>query len=146
MIRLANKIDLPVLVEMMRGYASESPMPLLADPANHDEQHICDLLISLIAGRGFVLLDDKNRGMLAAIVVQNVWCPAVLELKELAWWVEPEHRNGSVGGRLFIKFNEIADAYLQSNRVQSVAMSLLESSKVKNLPGYKKIEATFLRM
>lgn len=146
MIRLANKIDLPVLVEMMRGYASESPMPLLADPANHDEQHIRDLLISLIAGRGFVLLDDKNRGMLAAIVVQNVWCPAVLELKELAWWVEPEHRDGSVGGRLFIKFNEIADAYLQSNRVQSVAMSLLESSKVKNLPGYKKIEATFLRM
>lgn len=146
MIRLANKIDLPVLVEMMRGYASESPMPLLADPANHDEQHIRDLLISLIAGRGFVLLDDKNRGMLAAIVIQNVWCPAVLELKELAWWVEPKHRDGSVGGRLFIKFNEIADAYLQSNRVQSVAMSLLESSKVKSLPGYKKIEATFLRM
>lgn len=145
MIRLANKFDVPALVEMMRGYAAQSPMPELADPANHDEHHVRDLLMSLIAGRGFVLIDDKSRGMLAAIVVPNVWCPAVLELKELAWWVEPDHRDGSIGGRLFIKFNEIAKTYLESGRVQSICMSLLENSSLKMLPGYKKIESTFLR-
>lgn len=129
----------------MRGYAAQSPMSELSDPDNHDEQHVCDLLTSLIAGRGFVLIDDKGRGMLAAIVVPNVWCPKMRELKELAWWVEPEHRDGSVGGRLFIKFNEIAETYLGSGRVQSVCMSLLENSSLKTLPGYKKIESTFLR-
>lgn len=145
MPRLANKFDLPILVEMMRGYAQQSPIAALADEKMHDERHVENLLLSLILGRGFVLIDEGGRGMLAAMVTPNFWCPEVMELKEIAWWVKPEFRRGSVGGRLFIEFDKIAKAYLAQNRVQVVCLSLLSSSEINSLPGYRQIESTFVR-
>ena len=129
----------------MRGYAQQSPIAALADEKMQDERHVENLLLSLILGRGFVLLDDAGRGMLAAIVTPNFWCPAVMELKEIAWYVKPEFRRGSVGGRLFLEFDKIASAYLVQGRVQVVCLSLLASSEINSLPGYRQIESTFVR-
>lgn len=146
MIRLANKFDLDACVEMMRQYAAESGIPALMAAENHDEQHIRDLLISLMAGRGFILIDSEHRGMLAAMVCRNFWCPKVLELREAAWWVHPDHRNKTLGGRLFAVFNAQAKRMLDDGHVQVAFLSLLESSSVKSLPDFVKVDSTYMKV
>ena len=112
MIREANQYDITRLVEIMRQYASEAPIEILKEPEVQNADHVAQLLFTLIAGRGFILVDDEYRGMIAALVNPNVWCPSVLELKELAWWVEPAHRQGSLGGKLWLEFNKKAQEFV----------------------------------
>jgi hypothetical protein len=146
MIREASRHDLPACIEMLRQYSAEAGVPALRDPAAHDAKHAANLLFTLISGRGFVLLDDDMRGMLAAVVAPSIWAPSVLELRELALWVAPEHRRGMVGGRLFCEFRRRADVMLHTGRVQAVYASLMASSGPQNLPGFRKIDSTFLKV
>lgn len=147
MIRKATPIDMPALIEMMRGYVAEAPMETLKDVSLHNQRHIEELLSSLMAGRGFVLIDEKCRGFIAAIVINNVWCPAVLELHELAWWVRPSCREGTVGGRLWKAFDAIAQEFLDCGRAQIVCTSLLASSpKIKyGKRRYKLMQTTYFK-
>lgn len=128
MIREASPFDMPALVDMMRGYVAEAPMETLKDSSLHDQAHIESLMASLMAGRGFIFIDDHHRGFIAAMVIQNVWCPSVRELHELAWWVKPEYRGGTFGGRLWKIFAEKAQDLLDNGRVQIICSSVLADS------------------
>lgn len=147
MIRKATRHDIPVLVWMMSEYAKEAPVPVLANPDNHNAAHVGELIFQLLNGRGFILIDDDYRGMIAAIITSNVWCPRVMELRELAWWVMPEHRGKSIGGRLWVKFDEIAQDMLNSKRVDFVCTTVMANSPLIDYTkrGYKPLEATFFR-
>jgi N-acetylglutamate synthase-like GNAT family acetyltransferase len=147
MIREANKFDIDACVEMMRQYAAESPIIKLRDKKLHDEQHIRGLLSSLIIGRGFVLVDNEYRGMAAGIVVPNVWCPEVNEVRELAWWVAPEHRNTTIGGKLFLAYNKKAQELIDQERAEVVIISLMPQSPKIDLEsrGFKKIDSTYCK-
>ena len=146
MIRKATPIDMPALVEMMRGYVAEAPMDTLKDASLHNQRHVEELLSSLIAGRGFVLIDEKCRGFIAAMVINNVWCPAVLELHELAWWVHPNSRDSTVGGRLWKTFDAIAQEFLDCGRAQIICTSLIANSPKINYEkrGYKLLQKTYV--
>lgn len=147
MIRKATPFDMPALVSMMRGYAKEIPMETLKDSSLHDQAHIESLMASLMAGRGFILIDDLSRGFIAAIVNQNVWCPSIYELNELAWWVTPEHRGGTVGGRLWKKFDILAQDLLDKGRIQIICSSLNVNSPGINYEkrGYKLMQKTYFK-
>lgn len=147
MIRKATPMDLPALVEMMRGYVAEAPMDTLKDVSVHNQRHIEELLSSLIAGRGFVLIDTTRRGFIAAMTINNVWCPAVCELHELAWWVHPTHRRGTVGGRLWKAFDAAAQELLDCGRAQIVCTSLIATSPKINYEkrGYKLMQQTYFK-
>ena len=146
MIRMASRHDLPACVEMLRQYSAEAGVPALRDPAAHDAKHAANLLFTLISGRGFVLVDDELRGMLAAVVAPSIWAPSVLELRELALWVAPEHRRGMVGGRLFREFRRQADVMLHAGRVQAVYASLMTTSEAQRLTGFRRIDSTFMKV
>lgn len=145
MIRFASKFDVPACTEMMKRYAEESPIDLLRDNKLHDREYIKVLLEQLIVGRGFVLLDDQMRGMLAAVITSNFWCPKVSEIKEVAWWVYPEYRQGTIGGRLFFEFVKHSEELVRQKRADIVCASLMHTSSVQTLPGFKKIESTFVK-
>lgn len=145
MIRIANKFDVPVLTEMMKLYAKESPIAALQNPNVHNRDHIKGILETLIIGRGFVLIDDQMRGMLAALISPNFWCPQVSEIKEIAWWVHPEYRDGSIGGRLFLKFMEHSEELVRQKRAEVICASLMHTSSVTDLPRMKKIETTYVK-
>lgn len=147
MIRQATRHDIPALVWMMKEYAKEAPVPVLAHLDNHDADYVGQLIFQLLNGRGFILIDDDYRGMIAAIVVNNIWCPKILELKELAWWVMPEHRGKSLGGRLWVKFDELAQNMLKEKRVSFVCTTVMANSPLIDYTkrGYKPLEATFFR-
>lgn len=147
MIREAKRQDIPALVEMMRCYAKEAPMLALQADRNHDSNHVSQLLFSLIIGKGFVLVDDELKGMLAAITIRNVWCPNVVELRELAWWVKPEFRNGSIGGRLWKTFETRAQEMLEARKVDYICTTVMPNSPPIDYSkrGFKPLDITFYR-
>jgi hypothetical protein len=147
MIRNATPFDMPALIELMRGYVSDAPMETLKDQSLHNEAHVKSLLTSLMVGRGFILTEDQGRGFIAAMIIQNVWCPSVYELHELAWWVKPEHRGGTVGGRLWKEFDMLAQDLLDNGRVQVVCSSVIADSPKINYEkrGYKLMQKTYFK-
>jgi N-acetylglutamate synthase-like GNAT family acetyltransferase len=147
MIRQATKQDIPALVEMMRQYALESSPQALRAADNHDANHVTNLIFQIVSGRGFALVDDDYRGMLLAMVAPNLWCPKVLILHELAWWVKHEHRNGTLGGRLWAEFNLMAQSMVNSGRVAYACTTVMANSPLIDYTkrGYKPLEATFFK-
>ena len=55
---------------------------------------------------------------------QNVWCPNVKELHELLWWVEPEYRSGTLGGRLWKAFDRTGTEMLKRGDVNLIVSSI----------------------
>lgn len=147
MIRKATPFDMPALIDLMRGYVAEAPMEVLKDKSVHDQSYIEALLAGLMAGRGFILIDDDHRGFIAAAINSNLWCPSLLELHELAWWVLPEHRGGTLGGRLWKAFDLLAQDYLDCGRVQVVCSSVLANSPKINYTkrGYELMQTTYFK-
>ena len=89
-----------------------------------------------------------HRGFIAAIITPNVWCPTVKELHELAWWVKPEYRNTSIGGRLWIEFNECAKHLIEEKRVEIVFVSSMVNSPKLDYEkrGYELLEQTYYKV
>jgi N-acetylglutamate synthase-like GNAT family acetyltransferase len=144
-MRYATKYDLPHFIEMMKAYAKEANIKALQENQNIDQ--VKNLFDQMINGRGFVLVDDNLRGFLAAYVGRNFWNRHIRELHEVAWWVMPEYRNTSIGGRLWLRFNQLAQYMLDQKRVDIVCTSLMPSSPEIDYTKYKfkPLQATFFR-
>ena len=144
-MRYATKYDMPHLIQMMKAYADEAGIETLKQ--NQNEGHVKALFYEMIKGRGFVLIDDQFRGFLAAYVTRNFWNNAVKELHEIAWWVVPEFRDTSVGGKLWLRFNKLAQDMLNQKRVHIVCTSLMPNSPNIDYTRYnfKPMQATFFR-
>lgn len=147
MIRHATKYDIIELVEMVREYAKEFPSELARQEIWFDENYIKQVLMTMIAGRGFVLVDDEYKGFLAAIVTPNMWFPKLTELCELAWWVKPEFRKTTVGGKLWIAFDKEANSMKQTGRINYIRTALTVGSPAIDYEkrGYKKLETAYIK-
>ena len=147
MIRQATRYDIPRLLEIVEAYAFANPIKTLGSPANHDAKYVEELLFGIIAGRGFILIDNYMRGALIAVKQRNVWSPMVRELHELLWWVDPEHRSGTVGGRLWKTFDQIAGQMLAEKRIDFVVTSSSSTGPQIGYEkrGYKPIGCNFVR-
>ena len=139
---------MPQLLQMMRDYSTQTPVPALQAAAAHDEAHVANLMTQMMAGRGFVLIDNESRGFIAALITTNVWCPEVYELHELAWWVKPEHRNGTVGGRLWKEFDRLATDLIDDGRIDVAVTAVMANNTWIDYTkrGYSPMQATFFRV
>jgi hypothetical protein len=139
---------MPELLQMMRDYSTQTPVPALQAAAAHDEAHVANLMTQMMAGRGFVLIDNESRGFIAALITTNVWCPEVYELHELAWWVKPEHRNGTVGGRLWKEFDRLATDLIDDGRIDVAVTAVMANNTWIDYTkrGYSPMQATFFRV
>jgi len=81
------------------------------------------------------------------MVAPNLWCPKALILHELAWWVKHEHRNGTLGGRLWAEFNMMAQSMIDSGRVAYACTTVMANSPLIDYTkrGYRPLEATFFK-
>ena len=147
MIRQATRYDIPRLLEIVEAYAYENPIETLGKTQHHNPKHVEQLLFSIILGKGFILIDNHMRGALIAIKQNNIWSPDVKELHELLWWVEPEHRNGSVGGRLWKEFDKIGTEMLERNDVDYVITSVSAKGPLIDYTkrNYKAVGASFVK-
>jgi hypothetical protein len=144
-MRYATKYDMPHLIDMMKSYAEEAGIETLKH--NQNESHVRSLFYQMLKGRGFVLVDDQLRGFIAAYITTNFWNSSIRELHEVGWWVMPEFRNTSIGGKLWLRFNKLAQDLLDQKRVQIICTSLMPSSPEIDYTRYKfkPLQATFFR-
>lgn len=133
-------------MEFVEAYAKANPIRALADPMNHDYQHVEQLLFQIIAGKGFALIDKEMRGTLIAVKQRNIWCPNIIELHELLWWVDPEHR-GILGGRLWAEFHTKAKQLMADGQIDVVYSSVSEGGPMIDYTkrGFKIMGATFFK-
>jgi hypothetical protein len=147
MIRKATKFDIPKLLPLIKDYSSEAPIQLFKDESRHNAEYVTQLLYEIIALKGFVLVDNDINGMLIAMVLPNIWCPTILELKELAWWVKPEYRNTTLGGKLWLEFNDQGNKMLDTQKVNMVCTTKMATSPALNYEkrGYQLLETTYFK-
>jgi N-acetylglutamate synthase-like GNAT family acetyltransferase len=147
MIRKATRYDIPRLLEIVEAYAFENPITVLGKQSSHDAKYVETLLFGIIMGRGFIYIDNHMRGAIIAIKNQNIWCPKVRELNELLWWVEPEYRNGTIGGRLWKAFDNEANEMLNRGDIHCVITSISASGPLIDYSkrGYVPVGASFVK-
>jgi hypothetical protein len=65
----------------------------------------------------------------------------------LLWWVEPEHRNGSVGGRLWKEFDKKGTEMISCGDVDYVITSVSASGPLIDYTkrNYKAVGASFVK-
>jgi len=148
MIRKASKYDIPFIIAMLKDYRNVSDIECLKK--TNDKKYIENLLFHIIMGKGFILLAEKNNkiiGMLIAGIVPNVWNPAILQLSELAYWVNPDARGGTAGYRLIKQYVIEADKLIQLGAIQICTVSkMVNSPDLKyNKFGFQKLEETWIK-
>jgi hypothetical protein len=146
-IRQANKFDQEQVFRMLRSYRNASPIRLLDHSDN--EEHISKLFNSLLHGRGVVLLAEKDTevvGMLMAVIDQNIWDPEVLIMRELAYWVDEDHRGSTAGYRLLAEYKKVGEELVLDGRIKAIALSKMVSSPdlKYNKFGFDKLEETWV--
>ena len=144
MIRLANKFDLPILIEMLWNYHDSGSIKGL-DVEN--ETTATKILSIILAGGGIALVSEKNNkpmGMLLAICTPFLWDNTKLVMNEIAYWVEIEHRGSSAGYRLLKKYTEMCDEMRDNGRIVNYTVSQMEGQQLDySRFGYKPIEHTW---
>jgi len=141
-IRDASPHDIPALLNMLRGYRANMPYGFLQDA--DDAEYVTQMLTSLMAGQGLVLVAEKDKliGVLIAGIMPSLWSPKHAMLTEFAYWVEPEHRGGTAGYRLLNKYLERGIKLKEDGRVCHIFMSKMVNSPDLSYErfGFRKLE------
>jgi len=127
-VRDATPFDIPAILDMLRQYRSQTPLPFLHDA--DDEIYITRVLTEIMAGRGVALIaeDDKIEGMLLAQVAPSAWSPKHLLMTEMAYWMNPDARGSSGGYRLLSAYVEHGQALKDSGRISAFFISKMVNS------------------
>lgn len=141
-IRDASPFDIPDILDMLRSYRRLTPLPFLAEA--DDAEYVTKMLTELMAGKGLVLIADKDgiAGMLIAVISPSMWSPKHLIMTEMAYWVEPECRGGTMGYRLLAEYKQRGDELKKNGRITNYLISKMSNSP--NLQyqkfGFEKLE------
>ena len=145
-VRDASPFDIPQILDMLRQYRKQTPIPFLADADN--AEYITRMLTELMAGRGVVLVseDEELTGMLIAIISPSLWSPEHLLLTEMAYWVNPDCRGGTAGYRLLAAYQQRGAALKAEKRICNFVISKMSNSP--NLQyqkfGFTKVEESWV--
>ena len=147
MIRHATIQDFDRIMEMMIDFANQSPYYAHHNPIYNDE-YVRRLLCEFIKA-GVILvgeIDGKIQGMLIAGITPDVWLPNVRTMKEVAWWVDPEHRYSTLGYRLLKEYVKCGETMVERGVIDGFTLTNMEISPELDLEkrGWTKIESNFL--
>ena len=145
-VRLANKFDLPVVLDMLRNFRNHTPIDMMRECNN--EEYINKLFHHVILGGGVALIaEDKDvAGMIIGVKDQNVWDPEIKVLRELVYWVEPEYRGTTAGYKLLLKYNKLAQELVDAQKINMYTMTKMVNSPDLDFTrfGYKKTEEVWV--
>jgi hypothetical protein len=142
-VRLANKFDLPKLKEMLWNYHDSGSVKVNVT----NEETGVRILTHILIGGGLALVsekDDKVTGMLLAIKSPFLWDGTQFIMNEIAYWVEPEHRNSTAGYRLLKEYTNMCDTMLEEGKISNYTMSQMEGQSLDYSKfGLKPVEHTW---
>ena len=147
MIRQATLQDYDRIMSMMINFANSSPVSALQEPV-YDDMYIRRLLDNFIK-TGIILVAEKEtklQGMLIAQIIPDVWLPHVKTMREVAWWVEPEHRHSTMGYRLLKEYVKIGEKLVDNSVIEGFTLTNMEQSPDFDLEkrGWSPIETNYI--
>lgn len=114
-----------------------------------NEMHLGKLVHMIMHGHFAWLaeLDDRPVGILLAVKEPNMWAPSQKQMRELVWYVLPEHRSGATAGRLFLEYCRVADELLEQGQIQGYFTTRMATTEPVNLErrGFRLTEQTYLK-
>lgn len=135
MIRFANKYDNDKIIELLKDFAIKSNNPLTNNPLAWSRTYIEQILMTLYAGRGFVLIDDEQTGILVAAKTECFWLKDIYQLQE----VMLTGNNKFVIARLIREYVKIAKEMLDMKQINQAVMSSYDDLKFERY-GMVKLE------
>lgn len=146
-IRLANKFDSEKICEMLKHFRSQTPISELEHC--NDKDYILKLLQQMFVGGGVIYVAEKEDqlvGMIMGIISHSIWDQNLLMLREMAFWVEPEHRGSTAGHRLISAYTKYAKELVSQNRIKVYTMTKMVTSPDLSFDkfGYKKTEEVWV--
>jgi N-acetylglutamate synthase-like GNAT family acetyltransferase len=143
-IRLANKFDIPQLIEMLRHYRDSGVIKGLTV---ENEETALKILTAIIVGMGVAFVSEKDKkltGMLLAVKSPFMWDANKLIMSEIAYWVEPEYRGSTAGYRLLAKYVEHCDKLKDDGVIVNYTMSQMAGQDLDYTRfGLKPVETTW---
>lgn len=148
MIRLANKFDVKNIIEILKQYREVAPLEAMQKA--DDESYIETLISGIIAGNGHIFLAEKNDqiiGILMAAKFPNIWNPKVMQMSEIAYWVNPENRGSTAGYRLIETYIRRCEKLKAEGEIGFFTISKMVNSPDLKLGklGFSKLEETWIR-
>ena len=135
MIRFANKYDNDKIIELLKDFAIKSNNPMTDNPLAWSRTYIEQILATLYAGRGFVLIDDEQTGILVAAKTECFWLKDIYQLQE----VMLTGNNKFVIARLIREYIKIAKEMLEKKEINQAVMSSYDDLKFERY-GMVKLE------
>ena len=119
MIRFANKYDNDKIIELLKDFAIKSNNPMTNNPLAWSKTYVEQVLATLYAGHGFVLIDDNQTDVLIAAKTECFWLKEIYQLQEVMLTAN----NKFVVGRLIKEYVKIAKQMLEKKEVNQAVMS-----------------------
>lgn len=141
-VRLARASDLSKLVALGPHFASQMPY----QTAGVDASSVLRMLRSSLA-QGLLIIAGDGVGGLLGLKMPLWFDPKTVIAVELAWWLEPEYRSGTVGIRMIDLFEKSAKQ-AGCHHVSMMLMQNIQPDRVAALyerRGYHLTERVFVK-
>jgi GNAT superfamily N-acetyltransferase len=125
MIRQATKYDKKEIIEMMKLFRAEANIVQYKNLDN--EAYWNQLLDNILAGRGVIFI-EQGKGLLMALITHTAWCDKTYQMYELAWYVNPEYRNTTIGYRLLKEYVAYGKKLKDQGRIALFTMAKMVTS------------------
>lgn len=138
MIRYANKYDINKIIELLKDFAINTESQLKGNPLDWSKTYVMQLITNIIAGQGFILIDDEQTGILIAYKNHCFWNDKSIQLQE----VMLHGYNKFVIARLIKEYIKIAKELLRKREINQATMSSYDDLKFERY-GMQKLEYTW---
>ena len=135
MIRQANKYDIDKIIELLKDFAIKSENELKGSPLDWSKTYVTQVITNIIAGQGFILIDDEQTGILIAYKNNCFWNDKSIQLQE----VMLHGYNKFVIARLIKEYINIAKELLKKREINQATISSYDNIKLERY-GMKLIE------
>ena len=148
MIYLAEKIiDVQNAIDLLIKFLGETSYNI----PYKNREHLGKLIYSIINSKNYIWIgeiDNKPAGILIAIIEPNMWIPELKQMRELVWYVLPEHRNSSLGGKLFCEYCKTAEDLMNKKIINGYFTTTMPTTNKINFEkrGFVLKEHTYLKM
>jgi hypothetical protein len=135
LIRQANKYDIDKIIELLKDFAIKTDSQLKGNPLDWSKTYVMQLITNIIAGQGFILIDDEQTGILIAYKNHCFWNDKSIQLQE----VMLHGYNKFVIARLIKEYIKIAKELLKKKEINQATMSSYNDLKFERY-GMNKLE------
>lgn len=147
MIRRADVKDINRIIQLLENFANAAPVSFYHNP-RYNTQYVIRQLAE-IHQQGIILvgeIDGDIQGMIIAKSCSDPWLPHIKVMREMAWWVEPQHRMGSLGYRLLKEYQKICKQLVEQKKVTAFTITTLTESPINDMSrwGWRPIEQNYV--